>query len=600
MPPRGLRRLRLPAPFGAAALWLALLLAPLSVNAEVRLEINGLNDEQEANVRALIGTLPRDQARAVRRFARDLDDQTRTALSALGYYAADIDVNTREEASADGVTDSNPDGMDAIIVIDATPNDPVKVQTLNVNITGPAREDKDFMAALAETPLKPGDIFLSADYESIKGNYVNAAQKLGYFDLDFPVSKVSVSRRTLSADITLEVASGPRYTFGKVVFDETAFSNEFLERWLTFAPGEPFDTNQVGELTSNLRNSGYFDGVRVIPQRDERYGKTVPIQVSMTKKDENLVGVGIGFATDVGPRFSLSWEKPLINRSGHSASVDLQLSEPRQSIGFEYKIPRKRQPLTNYYGIKAGLLNEDFDDDTPEYFKSTVAIQRVSRTKSDFEQSIFLRWERERSTISDVEDTVNLVLPGISYARSRAQGRPYTIWGQSESFSIYGGSDQALSSIDFFKTTFKFRYLRSFLGRKNTFIGSVGLGWIESNDFTRVPASQRFFAGGDRSVRGFKYRDISPIDLDGDPVGARYLEEFSVEYNRRIYDRWRWAVFVDAGRAFNTYDTGYSAGAGGGIRWESPVGPVRLDLATPISSGDGNDVRLHLSIGPDL
>ena len=589
----------------AVLLCLTALLAAPPAMGEVRLEITGLDEALEQNVRAVVGTLPKDEKRPVRRFVRDLEGRTRSALSALGYFAADINISTDEVISRNGATEANPDGRDVVITINAFANDPVRVSSVDLTITGPALEDERFMSAIPELPLTEGDVFLSAEYESIKSVVVDVAQELGYFDIKFPISEVTVSRQNLTADIEVLVTSGERYTFGNVVFDEEAFSDEFLSRWLTFEPDEPFDMRKVGESTDNLRNSGYFDSVRVIPQRDPRYGKVVPVQVTLQDKDNNLVGVGVGFQTDIGPRVSLSWEKPLINRFGHSAAVNFEVSKPRQSVGFSYRIPRKDQPLTNYYGLKAGLLNEDFGNDEPSYYKSTLAVEKVSRTTHDFQQSLFLRWENERSTISDIEDRIDLVMPGVSYSRSRSKGEPHTSWGQTESFSLYGGSEAALSSIDFLKATVNFRYLREF-SDKNYFLGSIGLGWIESNNFDLVPASQRFFAGGDRSVRGFRFRDISPTNLDGEPTGGRYLEQFSVEYNRRFRDQFRWAAFVDAGRAFNSYSAGYSAGAGVGIRWESPIGPFRLDVATPIgdhhgnSNGDGSPVRFHISLGPDL
>ncbi len=588
-----------PRPLAAGALCLTILFGSQTVDAEVRLEITGLTEELEENVRAVVGTLPKDESRSVRRFVRDLEGNTRSALSALGYYAADINIDTDDVISSSGATDANPDGRDVVITINAAPNDPVRVNTVNLTITGPALEDERFMSAIPELPLIEGEVFLSAEYESIKNLILGVAQDLGYFDLRLPLSEVTVSRQNLTADVDIMVASGERYTFGNVLFDGEAFSNEFLSRWLTFEPEEPFEMDKVAESTDNLRNSGYFKSVRVIPQRDARYGKVVPVQVTLEEKDNNLVGVGIGFQTDIGPRVSLSWEKPLINRYGHSAVVDLEVSEPRQSASFNYRIPRKKQPLTNYWGLETGFLNEDFGDDTPSSFRSTLAVERVSRTTHDFQQSLFLRWENEISTFGDVEDRVDLLLPGVSYSRSRSKGDPHTRWGQAESFAIYGGSDDAFSTIDFFKTTFSFRYLREF-SEKNYFIGSIGLGWIASNDFERVPASQRFFAGGDRSVRGFRYRDVSPINAAGIPNGGRYLEEFSIEYNRRFRDQFRWAAFVDVGRAFNTYDEAYSAGAGVGVRWDSPVGPFRLDVATPISDNDGGAVRFHISLGPDL
>jgi len=578
-------------PHAARSARLAALVALLfagTVPAATELRIEGLPERLEENVRVFVGTLPSANERALRRFERDLPERTRTALSALGYYAADVEV------------DSTLAGDDATITITATPNDPVRVRSVDLQVQGPAREDPAFMSVIRRVPLRRNEIFLSGEYEATKSLLLDRAADLGYFDLAFPVAQVRVSRQQLGATIRLTAASGERYTFGNVLFDQDAFTETFLRRWLTFEPGDPFSTSAIAEVTENLRKSGYFASVRVIPLRDERYGTTVPVRITLVKKQGNLVSLGVGYSTDInGPRLSVSWQKPLINRSGHSAEAAFELSKPRQSFSLGYRIPRRNQPLTNYWGLEAGVLHEDFDESETETLKSTLNFQRVTLTEHDFIQSLFLRWEREESTVAEVENLTDLVLPGVSYARVRRKGRPFVTWGQSENFAVYGGREALLSSIDFFKVTAEFRYLRGFLER-STFVGALQLGWIESNDFDRVPASQRFFAGGDRSVRGFKFRDIGPRNADGDPVGGRYLEVATLEYNYRFRDAWSAATFVDAGRAFNSYDTAYSAGAGVGIRWQSPVGPFRIDVATPISDGDGHDVRFHLSLGSDL
>ena len=612
------------------ALALALVVAaPTPAAAAVRLEILGLPEALEENVRIYVGKLPADNPRAVRRFLRDLPDQVNVALSALGYYGADIEIDTREEAperrGAVGQTvdrvrgavggasrDSTAaraaaarereedDGLDTIVSIDVEPNDPVLVDVVNLQVAGPARLDGEFMRTISRIPLQKGEVFLSGDYEATKSLLVNEAQDLGYFDFRFETAGARVSRRQLSAKIDLVAESGERYTFGDVLYDEGAFSKSFLDRWLTFEPGDPYSTEAIAEATENLRNSGYFSSVRVLPQQDARYGKTVPVRVSLVQKDENLVGVGVGFATDIGPRLSLSWEKPLINRRGHSARVETELSGPRQSVGFSYRIPRGEHPQTDYYGLEFGLQNTDFED--TESFLSTLGVQRVEETTHGFTQSLFLRWEHEESTVSGREIETDLVMPGVSYSRVRSQGSPFQTWGQSESFQLYGGNEDLLSTIDFYKATVSFRYLRGFLER-STFIGGLSLGWIESNDFTMLPVSQRFFAGGDRSIRGFGFREVGPRDTEGDVVGGRYLETFSAEYQYRFLDRWSGATFVDAGRSFNSYDgSPYSVGAGIGVRWQSPVGPFRLDLAVPVEDpqGDADSFRVHLSLGPEL
>ena len=200
----------------------------------------------------------------------------------------------------------------------------------------------------------------------------------------------------------------------------------------------------------------------MIPQQDARYGRTIPVRVSLVQKDENLVGVGVGYATDInGPRVSLSWEKPLINRRGHSAKVETELSKPRQSVGFSYRIPRGMRPQVDYYGLEFGLQNSDFED--TESFLSTLGVQRVEETTHGFTQSIFLRWgargvdglgARDRDRPRDAGRELQ--------PHALAQGRPFATWGQSEAFQVYAGNEDLLSTIDFYKATVDFRYLRGF------------------------------------------------------------------------------------------------------------------------------------------
>jgi len=287
----------------------------------------------------------------------------------------------------------------------------------------------------------------------------------------------------------------------------------------------------------------------------------------------------------------------LLNSYGHSAEWDFSLASEFQSASFSYRIPRLNQPLFNYWGVEYGVKNENVDE--VESFLSTLNFQRVSRTPKDWTESLFIRWERERFKAGGVEDTTDLVLPGVSYSRSRSKGEPFLTWGQSIDFQLMGGSSRLLSSIDFFKTAGRFRYLRA-LSSKNTIIATIQAGLIQSNDFDRVPATQRFFAGGDRTVRGFAFRDISPRNPNGEAVGGRYLEVYNLEYNYRFRDLWSVALFADTGRAFNNFDTSYSVGAGFGLRWQSPVGPFRIDIARPVSDDDGELVRVHLSLGADL
>ena len=567
----------------AASLWTG------SARAELRVEVTGLPDALEENVRLSIGEPLDERERSLRRYIDALPLQTNRALAALGYYAAEIDVDRRTE------------GEDEVVTIAVEPNDPVRVERIVLRVDGEARLDGDYMPVIAETPLRRGAVFVSGDYEATKSVLLDRAQDLGYFEFEFTEANVRVSRRQLTADIVLIADSGPRYTFGEIVFDTDALSDEFLSRWIPFEEGDPFLSADIAEFTRNLQRSGYFQSVRVSPQRDRRYGSTVPVRVRLERRPDNEVGLGIGFSTDdEGIRGKVTWDKPLLNSRGHSLSSALSLSAVRQSASFSYRIPRGTSPLLNYYAIEYGLQNRVEDDDGVASFLSTLNFQRVTRRRSDWDESLFLRWERETYTVSGIEETTDLVLPGVAYTRTRSKGEPFPTWGQSTAFQLLYGSRALLSTIDFYKSTISFKYLRQVVPR-HTLIGSLQYGAISTNDFDRVPVSQRFFAGGDRSIRGYPFRDVSPRNLAGDTVGGRYLEVLSAEYNYRFLERWSAAVFIDTGRAFNNFDEPYSSGAGVGVRWQSPVGPFRIDIAHPVGNNPlDRGVRLHLSLGPDL
>lgn len=573
-----------------AVVLLFALLAPSIGQAATRLIISGAPDELEENIRLSVGRPPPsdEDERALRRYVRSLPEQASIALAALGYYAAEVDVKTRQA------------GTDTEVVISVIPNDPVRVNIFSVSILGSAKLDSEFMSVLGRIPLRKNGVFLSDEYETTKSILIDKAQDLGYFDFQLIEKSVRVSRAQLTADIRLIANSGARYTFGDINFDESIFTEEFLSRWAPFEKGDPYSSGLVGEMTQNLQSSGYFSSVRVIPEFDKRSVRTIPLNVELTRKDKNQVAIGVGFSTDTKLRTTLSWGRPVINRRGHSAETELSLSRDRQTFSIGYQIPRDTQPLHNYWGIDYGLKNEIEDSDTRS-FLSTLNFQRVRRTESQWIEALFIRWERETFTVGGEEDRTDLVLPGFSYSRTRTKGEPFVTWGQSASFQLEGGSSRFLSSIDLLKVSASFKYLREVTDR-NTLIAAFQYGALYSDDFDRVPTSQRFFTGGDNSIRGFRFRDVSPRNPEGNTVGGRFLEVASLEYNYRFRDRWSGALFIDAGRAFNSFDTAYSVGSGFGVRWQSPVGPFRIDIATPINGNDNDtgSVRVHLSLGAEL
>ncbi|MEM7256863.1 MAG: BamA/TamA family outer membrane protein, partial [Pseudomonadota bacterium] len=208
----------------------------------------------------------------------------------------------------------------------------------------------------------------------------------------------------------------------------------------------------------------------------------------------------------------------------------------------------------------------------------------------------FLRLENENT--EDDNQRVNLVLPGVSFSQTQSDGGIHPDQGTFLSFKLLGGSKQLFSDINMLHFTASAKSLFSW-NKKHYFIARADLGFLQTSDFDLLAPSHRFFTGGDNSVRGFEFQSISPLNSGEEATGGRYLTNLSIEYNRYFRDRWALAAFADTGRAFNNIDEPYRVGVGAGLRWLSPVGPLRIDVAVGISEED-NPVRMHLAIGPQL
>jgi translocation and assembly module TamA len=173
-------------------------------------------------------------------------------------------------------------------------------------------------------------------------------------------------------------------------------------------------------------------------------------------------------------------------------------------------------------------------------------------------------------------------------------------WGDSQRYSLDVSDTTWGSDIDFAVMQAQNVWIRT-LEDKHRFVVRGNLGWIETNNFSKVPPDLRFFAGGDRSIRGYKYKGISPRDDEGKLTGASKLATGSLEYQYNVSGKWWGAVFVDSGEAVNDIkQSNFKTGAGVGVRWQSPVGPIKLDIARPIGDQDDRDIQFYIGLGPEL
>ena len=202
-------------------------------------------------------------------------------------------------------------------------------------------------------------------------------------------------------------------------------------------------------------------------------------------------------------------------------------------------------------------------------------------------------WNESSAALSE-----NVLYPGM-HLRSRQAADPlFTRKGYSWSSDIRGGAESLASSTSFLRLHATGAVVRPLTDRARLLLRAE-YGAINADEFTKLPPSQRFFAGGDRSVRGYEFEKLGPKDASGATVGGRYLFVGTVELDYLFFGNYGAAVFVDAGNAANESWPDLKRSVGIGFRWRSPVGMVRIDVAHPLDDPE-KDYRLHLSIGSDL
>ena len=557
--------------------------------------IQGVKDDKlRNNIRLHLNSLDVEKALLTDPYWQgEVSDTVATALQPYGYYNSETNVVSDD---GDKVTDN------------VSLNAPLTINKVTREIIGAGREDKAFRERFNALKLKEGDVLNQTIYESFKSSMFNYALSNGYFDFYWQATRLDLVRGAKQANVLLIAQSGPQYQFGelKIVGEDKA--KAIISRLKPFETGDAYSSAVLSDFNRRLNQSGYFNRVIARPVVSDAEGLRVPVEVSLQHRPTDAFNVSLGAATDTGPRVRLGWERPWVNDKGHSVSSDIFISEPEQSVTADYRIPMKNI-TRDYASIEAGYqfieyANTSFESET----LSLSAHRYWQKNDSPWQHDGSITYLRETYDQGELNtNTTSLVLPGYSLTYRNKDSELNISNGSYIQMLAQYGKEGFGSDIDFAKAVVEATLIRTFNDvHRISLRGEAGA--IKTNSFDEVPTSLRFYAGGDQSVRGFDYREISPTadvidpetgELVTDSIGGKYLLTTSVEYAYRVADNWRVAAFVDAGTATNDTSTTLTYSVGPGVHWLSPIGPVRLYVARGFAP-DENTWQLHIMLGPEL
>lgn len=561
---------------------------PVLAQTPVTVDIKGINTELETNVRLILSieqqkNHPLITAGRLQRLHQKATQEISTALQPFGYYRPKVESSLVKSESGT---------WRASYIIDTGP--PLPITEFNFLISSEIAEDSEFVKLLKNNKLQKGRTFNHLEYEDFKAELAKLAVERGYFDAKFTEHRVEIDPDSYGARVYLNYAGGSRYYFGEVIMQQDVLSDELMQRFIPFNRGDYYTLDKLIDFQQALNDTDYFQIADVFAGKPDPTSNEIPISVSLKPRKKHRYETGLGYGTDTGARARFRWLMPRVNKNGHRFNTDLEVSELGHSAIATYRVP-VYNPRTDQIIYSIGQTRESFEDTDSTLNSIGVSLKH---SRGEWRETLAINYQQEDFVTGVDQGNSTLLIPGISWSRTWGSSFINVFDGIRFDLSLSGASESLVSDTDFKQFQTGLKFINS-LNSRNRFITRGRFGTTTTPNFERLPSSVRFFAGGAQSVRGFRYQSLGPTDSNGDVVGGRNLVLGSIEFEHYFNDRWGVAVFVDVGNAIDDLNDDLEKGAGFGLRWKSPIGSVRIDLASAVSR-DGNPWRLHINIGPDL
>lgn len=562
-----------------------------------KIEIEGLNDEQKKNAEIFLRLksiegekIGASGAQSIQNdYAYFLLEQGKKEIALsqqpFSYYNTEVKWE---------IKDLNDDHVQVVYQVNL--GDSVKIDKVHLKMNQSSLVDKDFIKVVARHPFKKEQAFLHQEYEQYKSKLASVAEDKGYFDYTFIQHQVDVDTEKNKADVYLHFDSKERYRYGTTVFKskkEIALDEGLLYRYLNFKEGDYYQADELSTFHQNLQNSQYFSEVLVSgnPHRETR---SVPIEVQLTMNKNKHYLYGLGYSTDHGIRGRFAFDRRWVNRRGHQTSLALYASQKQNGLEAIYRIPALK-PYSDYYYLKLEGKHKN-----TQHQDGNISLEGGYVYKQgNWVHRYALTALYERFSIGDYKNKVRLFYPKSQWTYTKTNDLLNPLHGMQFRFDLQAANKLLLSDVNWFQANADAKFIYSSNDEKHRLITRLGLGANWTNNFNRLPPSKRYFYGGDRNIRGYRFESIGEYDQYGENLGGKYRYFSSLEYEYYIKEDIALAAFVDIGDSF-IKKSNPKVGAGVGLHWRSPVGSMRLDLAHGFDKKIGKKIYMHLNIGTEF
>lgn len=524
---------------------------------------------------------------ALRRRAESDQERLLDVMHSEGFY--DAAVSWRIEGS----------GRRHTVAVTVTPGIPYLLSDFAIDYTRPPREPA--RAGLDALGIDIGMIARATDIVAAERKLTAHLAAHGYPKAEIVRRRNVLDRKLTTLAVNVTVDPGPFARFdGVSVKGLTTVARDYASGLAALPAGNPFDVGKVEAARRALAETGLFESVVTEPLGKVGDDGTLPVAFAVKERAHRSVGFGAGYSTSEGGRGNVFWEHRNLLGRGETLNLGLTAAEIEQSLNATFRKPaflRRDQVLLGEAHL-ANRITDAFDErslvgslgiERPlgKRWRGTAAVSaELSRQKDDqgttFFQLFGLPLTARRDSTDDLLDPTRGMRLDLTLT-------PYIGHGETPLlFAVGGAIGSAYVALDDAKRV--------------VLAGRARLATIAGSRTEIIPANKRLYAGGGGSIRGYKFQSVGPLDAQGDPLGGRSAVEFGGELRVRVGESFGVVPFLDGGTVFDQpyfgLDQTIRWAAGLGLRYYSPVGPLRLDLAFPINRRERDDAfQFYVSIG---
>ena len=539
-------------------------------------------------------------ATELERLLRAAPAQARGLLEAEGYFNADV--TAARAGSQDGLP---------LLRITVDPGPRAAVHALSIEAIGELQTSaaagdvaavRELATLRSQWSLRPGDAFRQAAWSDAKNATLAKLRADGYAAATWRSTNARVDALQNRADLAVVLDSGRLYRLGALHIEGLQrYDEDAIRKLATFGPGDAYSEKKLLDFQERLQKVGLFEGASVLLDANPKNASAAPVLVRVKELTRQQATVGIGYSANTGPRLSVEHTDRRVFGTRWIATNKVELGPANKT----WQGDLSSYPLDGLYrNLVAGSATQ-LRTNAQQLIGWNARLGRTQDTPG-IERLYFAELAHARvdtAPLSSQGDAVsgnyhwifrdldNVLLPTRGVTTSAQAGLGYA----RGSRSVLG------DPLETAKGPFARAYARL------TWYEPFGNGWygtaraeageVFAHSAVGIPDTLLFRAGGDDSVRGYGYRTLGP-EINGVIVGGRTLLTGSIEVARPIspkYPAYWWAAFVDAGNAADRWqDLKPAVGYGVGLRWRSPVGPLKVDLAY---GQQVRQVRVHLSVG---